>query len=243
MLSIAYCDDDDLQREILGDIIDRYIEARQLNTQAVPFASSEKVLQAVRDGSHFDVYILDIIMEGMNGFELASELRQLNDEGIIIFLTSTVDYAVQAFDVRATYYMVKPVNPQKLYSIFDRFMEARQQESGVEIMIKADRGSELIVRSGDVLYVTCSYRRLTYYLRNGKVIEGRTLRTSFKEAVGVLLNTGRFCMCGVSMLINLDEILEIDSASITFKNGDSVFPPSSSTAEIRNVWKTYKSCQ
>lgn len=81
---------------------------------------------------------LDIEMPGLNGFETASEILALQPETAIIFVTAYSHYAVQAFELNAIDYLVKPVQPKRLEMTLER-LEKRLTEDQ-----KSAAGSNLI---------------------------------------------------------------------------------------------------
>ena len=58
---------------------------------------------------HYDIYLLDVVMPGLNGIELAKEIRSSDKAADIIFLTSSPEFAVESYTVKASNYLVKPV--------------------------------------------------------------------------------------------------------------------------------------
>jgi len=81
-----------------------------------------------------DVAFLDIQMPQMSGMELAEQILKDKPELIIIFVTAYEDYAVDAFQINAMDYLVKPVNLERLQITMERIerhMEARQLETGL----------------------------------------------------------------------------------------------------------------
>ena len=77
------------------------------------FNGAEAALDYLRDNSA-DVAILDIDMPGMNGITLAERIKKKDPDTAIIFLTGYSEYAVEAFSIRASGYLLKPVSKKKL---------------------------------------------------------------------------------------------------------------------------------
>src|SRR5690625_6789731 len=73
-----------------------------------------------------DVVFLDIEMPGLNGIELAQKLATLASAPAIVFVTAFEQYAVEAFEVEAVDYLVKPVRPDRLAQALER---ARDRKS------------------------------------------------------------------------------------------------------------------
>ena len=77
---------------------------------------------------NYDVLLLDIIMPGLNGIGAAREIRE-NDRSIpIIFLTSSPEFAVESYRVRAFDYLLKPVNGEELFRSLDNIYALKQSK-------------------------------------------------------------------------------------------------------------------
>ena len=102
---LALAELEDVTREIMPkawiSCVDNYVDA---------LATSEQ--------TRFDVAILDIEMPGMNGIELAKRMKQSNSDINIIFSTAYTEYAVDAFGLYASSYLLKPVRKQEMEQAF-----------------------------------------------------------------------------------------------------------------------------
>ena len=78
-----------------------------------------------------DIALLDINLPDMNGIELAARIRETDPSVSIIFLTGYSEYAVDAFALHASGYLLKPVNKQRLKEEIDLAMQRRGVQSGV----------------------------------------------------------------------------------------------------------------
>ena len=67
----------------------------------------------------FDIILRDIIMPMLNGIDTAAEIRKLDKSVKIVFLTSSAEFAVDSYKVHADNYLLKPVDPESLYSCLD----------------------------------------------------------------------------------------------------------------------------
>lgn len=222
---------------MLHGMLNEYLAGRQLSAKIDEYSEGQKLLDAVRSGGFYDIYILDMIMPGMNGLELASSLRFLKDKGKIIFLTATLEYAVASYDVQAFYYMVKPVDPAKLFSVLDNAI-ATITDTSSSISVKTKYG-EMRLAFEDIYYIDIDNRAPVYHLRDGRRIEGVMLRSSFKVSAAPLLSSGMFAMCSVSTIVNLSAVDAMDSSSVLLKDGTQLFPSRSSYAACYSAWKEY----
>ncbi len=106
----AICVDD--ERIIMEDTVSRCLELPQID-EAKGFIRAADALLWLEDNDA-DLALLDIDMPGMNGIELAVAIKKKRPDTAIIFLTGYSEYAVEAFAVRATGYLMKPVTGKRL---------------------------------------------------------------------------------------------------------------------------------
>lgn len=76
-----------------------------------------------------DLVFLDIQMPGLDGLELARTLRRMDPAPAIVFVTAHAEYAVEAFDVAALDYLVKPVRAQRLRAALGRLQASEPGEA------------------------------------------------------------------------------------------------------------------
>ena len=115
-MRIAICDDEKNIRELIGNKVEKqYPEA-----EIVFFSSGEELFLS---DTHIDILFLDIQMSGRDGMETARELRQRDNDVIIIFVTAVEEYVFQAFDVGAFNYIVKPIDDAKFTDVLHRAVE------------------------------------------------------------------------------------------------------------------------
>lgn len=110
MIKIAICDDEERELERTQKLLAEYTQEK-LSVKA--FRSGETLLAA---GERFDVILLDIDMEGLNGIETARRIRLVDKEVKLIYLTNYCDYITFAFAVHAFAYLLKPVQKEELFS-------------------------------------------------------------------------------------------------------------------------------
>ena len=236
MIKMAICDDNSLQLDMLNDILTEYIENNHGDIRVDKYTSGRDLLDSVKNG-FYEIYILDMIMPDMNGLEVASTLRMMKCSAKIIFLTATLEYAVASYDVQAFYYLVKPVDKNRLFRVLDN--ATSELTSRAEIFTVKNRQGELRLYYKDLLYVDMSDRMLQFHMRDGRTAVGSTIRISFREAVAVFLERPNFVLCGAGMMINLDFIDAMSSESVMMRDGTQIFPPKTSYAELHKTWRKY----
>ena len=117
MLKIAICDDEQDYREIIEQMLNRYIKDTDIEAQIDIFTNPSELIDATENGTIYDIYLLDIYMPGITGMSFATELRSRDIKSSVIFLTSSTDHALEAFGVNATHYLLKPFTLKTFYVV------------------------------------------------------------------------------------------------------------------------------
>ena len=121
-MRIAVCDDDAAARAALVPILDAFCAAHENKAAYSVFSCAETLLREMRDKT-FDVLLLDILMPGMSGLDAAKTIRSFNQKAEIIFLSSSPEFAVSSYNVRAHYYLLKPVDAKALTHLLDELFK------------------------------------------------------------------------------------------------------------------------
>ncbi len=103
----AVCVDDDAL--MLAQIVS-CCRAHRLLTDVQAFTSSPEALAWLKDHT-VDLALLDVNMPDMNGLELAGEIRRLHPQTAVIFITAFRQYALEAYAVHPSAYLLKPFDP------------------------------------------------------------------------------------------------------------------------------------
>ena len=106
-MNILVNDDEPLQLEELVNILSQI----RPNADIFPYTWPDDALEAARQHP-IDIAFLDIQTGGMNGLQLAVELKKVKPDIHIIFVTGYSQYAVEAFSIHATGYLLKPVTEE-----------------------------------------------------------------------------------------------------------------------------------
>ncbi len=110
----------------------RYALSNFDNIEIVGEATNAQEALALIRALDYQVLFLDISMPGMSGLELGMAINELPRQPHIIFVTAFDEYAVQAFEVNAVDYLLKPVEPGRLKKAVDKVVKITQEVSSAE---------------------------------------------------------------------------------------------------------------
>lgn len=238
-MKIALCDDVSSCLEQVHAIARDYAKERpEKNISVSAFSHPEDLLEAAEKIGGFDIYILDIIMPGMNGITLGVKLRDAGYDGKIIYLTSGEEYALDSFRVKAFHYLLKPIRREAFFETADEAIAAISVKKDKSIVVKSkERSVKLTFDS--IMYAELSKRAVIYHLVGGKSVETMSLRASFSDAVADLLADSRFVLCGAGMAVNMDHITEVGSEEIVFGDTYRPFLGKKACRELRGAWNEF----
>ena len=239
MIRIALCDDMPVHTSHILMLLDGYQKKRPgIKLRTYSFDSGEKLLESINEGQRFDVYLLDIIMPELDGIMLAQQIRLLDIDEPLIFLTQSASYALDAFSVSAVQYILKPICPCELYPILDKVITARDRDKDSFLTVTSP-GRTVSLAYSAIIVIEYVGRSLHFHLSTGEVIESRTIRTSFGVAVSELLEDSRFLSVHQSFVINLDHVRELRNRSFLMRNGMDISVPRLKYSAVKKAYLNY----
>ena len=237
-MKIAICDDDLICRAHIERLVKEYIAKGNHNISVTVYEHGDDLLEdAIKIGG-YDIYLLDVLMPDTDGIKLGLSLREAGLNGKILYLTSSEEYALDAFRAKASNYILKPVNPEILFPVLDEVIGWISSRVEKGILIKTKEGN-VKVPFDNILYAELNNRAIEYHLVNGQILISNTIRNSFSEAIQELLQETHFSMCGASVLVNLHHITMIKAEEVLFKNGASIYISKRVSKELRSVWSEF----
>lgn len=239
MIKLALCDDEAEQRAIVGDLLREYAAARPgLAVKLSTFSSGRELLAAAEECGGFDLYVLDIVMPELSGIELGVRLRELYSGGDIIYLTISPEYAVDSYAARAFHYLMKPVEPDRLYQVLDEAAAAMEKRRTACVAVRTKDGLER-VRLDEIVYAELAGRAVRYHLANGSSLDSVTVRGSFQEETAPLLADQRFLLSGASFVVNLFYVTAVERGFLRMDGGARVPLARGMAAQAKRRWSDY----
>jgi two-component system response regulator LytT len=166
-------------------------------------SNAAEALQLIR-AIPYDVVFLDVDMPGLTGMELAEAINAAERSPAIIFVTAHSEYAVKAFQVAATDYLVKPVESDRLRQAVERLRPAQEAPARIERIPVEKAGRKLLLQVGDIFYIMAKDDYSYIY-----TTEERYLSTLSLAQLEARLEPQGFFRVHRRFVVNLSQVKEI----------------------------------
>ena len=215
-MKIAICDDDSQELAHISSFIDTYRQEKKASLTYKTFQNAIELLSTVNNGD-YDILLLDILMPGLTGMQAAHEIRAFDAEVKIVFLTSSPEFAVESYAVKAYNYILKPASKDKLFSILDALI-AEEQRPLEGLTVKTQAGMARILFS-KLAFVEVMNKKLYFHLADGSVQETSASLAAFEHK---LLSRSEFVKVHRSYIVNLWQVGEIRPKELITHAGNTV---------------------
>ena len=158
MIRIGICDDSSAFLYQTKFMIDHW-NNRPSNVTTELFEDGDALILA-HSQKPFDIIFLDVVMPLLNGIDAARELRKKDKNVKIVFLTSTAEFAVESYTVKASNYLLKPIESEKLFTCLDELISEFKSVSKC-ITVKGIHTAHRIVLS-DVEYIESQGKHIIF---------------------------------------------------------------------------------
>lgn len=204
-MRIAIVEDEQRIQAQLRQYILRYFEGREKDVNIAVFADGDEILEAY--SADYDLILLDIQMGRVDGIRTAEEIRRMDDDVYIVFITNMVNYAIKGYSVRALDFVLKPVNYLMLKQQLAHVEELIARRMRKYITLPTENGLARIDVS-QVYYVETNGHTVNIYTAKGLY----RMRSSMKNMEEMLSNYG-FARCNSCFLVNLAHVERVEDGS------------------------------
>lgn len=218
-VKIILCDDNKADLDNLRKSAEEYIKQREFCGEVVGFSSSEELLRDFEENNKnaVSIYVLDVIMPKLDGIDLGRRIRERDKKSAVIYISSSREYSLDAYSVRAFSYLIKPYSQEKFFSELDECMSQMDCEPQ-KFSIKTADGI-LLISLSEIIAVEYFNHRLIFHLTEGRKVESAYRRQPFDVQAEKLLQTESFIKISASYLINICNVQGIKSDEFIMCNG------------------------
>lgn len=222
MIKFIICDDNKEALEIANRSVTRAMMDYDIEYKVLKFTRyDEKLKEQIKDELNTKIYILDIELPIVSGLEIASEIRETEDDSIIIFVTAhpecknDIFYSrLEALDYISKYYRYE----ERIEETIKHIMKKKYRNKMFSFTYNHVRNSLLYKEITYIEKEQLKNRCIIHTMNKEKVPINKTILQIKKELGPMFFQTHKSC------IINIDNIKIIDYKNYTiyFKNGDNI---------------------
>lgn len=236
-LKAIIIEDEANSREILTNYLAKYCSDVELLGEA---ASIKEGLSLIGK-TNPDLVFLDVEMPFGNAFDLLEKIPERTFE--TVFVTAYNQYAMDALNAHAAYYLMKPINIDELIKAVDHVSEIKEKENALDnqilkpILKKVDGKITIpqqdgfqVLQISNILYCKADDNYTEIYLENKKILVSKTLKY-FEDA----LSSFSFARIHKSYLVNVNEIVKYrkgKGGSVVISSGKELLVSASKKKEL-----------
>lgn len=213
MLRIAICDDVEIYLNDIKRMLESWAATTSFQLQIDCFDNGDSLIKG-SESSRYDIIFLDIMMPLLNGMDVAKELRDKDKAVKIIFLTSSPEFALQSYSVKATDYCIKPISHDRLKEVMEDCTAFNRQEPE-SLTLKTVGGFQKIYLH-DIEYIEAQNKRVFFFLKSSKVVEVIQPLYTFENR---LSDSKGFFKCHRSYLVYLPNVDYFSNTEIKTRSG------------------------
>ncbi len=235
--NIAVVDDRRIDSEKLQRSILKWFSVNHKAPKSVSCFADGLSLLKIFEPEKFHIVFMDIIMDKMSGIDTAKRLRDSDSHLLIVFTTSSDEFAFEAFPIHPFDYVMKPYSPErvghvlseavKFFETSEHFFPARVAHSTYQIPL---RKISAVLSDNHFIDVVMS--------------DGNSMICSmkFSEAEKILMNYPQFLMCNRGVIINMDNVssLSRDKSAVIMSDGTHYALKVRSRNEIIKTFTQYQ---
>ncbi len=232
-VNIALLEDEDAERAKTESMLERFFADAGISYGVTHFADAQSFLKHGSGFKDFHLLLMDIILpgDGANGIDLAREVRKVNRDVAIMFITKTVQFAINGYEVDAVDYVVKPLVYEDFALKLKKALRYILLHTEKFIMLNTREGA-VRIRESQIYYIEVMLHYLVVHTKKGDF----TVRGSIKGMLGEL--SASFARSANSYVVNLRHVDGIRDNVLTV-HGEAVPVTKSYKAEFLRAFNAY----
>ncbi len=195
MLQVAVVDDDNTYRKEIVVMLSKYEKEYGETFNITEFTDGDELIEGY--DSRFDIILLDVEMQFMDGMTAAERIRQVDSEVIIVFITNMPQYAIKGYRVDALDYILKPISYYPFSQTIKRAI-GRKSTSDKKYLRFKIKGGEQKIAATEIRYIEVIGHDMYIHTISDTIQTKGTIR-EMEET----LKDDNFFLCNKGFLVNL----------------------------------------
>lgn len=229
-MKILICDDEAAFCEAMQARVTAYVENAGINADILSVSGVEQLNRF--DFSTIDIALLDVVIGQKSiGIKVAKEIHSARKDAVLIFVTASVEFAPQAFEVQAFRYLLKSQLAEKLGEYLGDAIDTYKSAHQTFTIVVSNEAIDIAVQ--DIVYAEAARRKILLHLCDTSVLHAFYFSMT---ALAEKLSSMGFLRVHRSFLVNMRHIKRLNHSSVLLDNGATI---SVSEHAYRNVRQQY----
>lgn len=211
-IRVAILDDEANEQERTIGLLKQFSINHKIDIEYTLDNNPEEFLK--RDLSSFDLALIDIIMPyDINGFDVSKKIRETNEKIAIMFLTKTLNYAINGYEVKAFDYLLKPLTYEDFSLKMTVFLKTLQSK-GEKVHAFKCQGIIVKIKESDIIYIDTYEHYLNIHTANKVYVTRGNIKDITKQLSNIFSRCSNYC------IINFLYLDEIQKDDVLLNNGE-----------------------
>jgi len=215
MVNIAIVEDEQKHADIIKEYLDKYSKEHSILFSTTYFDDGLNILDDYN--SEYDIIFLDIRMKHLDGMATAKRIREFDNNVILIFITSTVQYAVQGYLVDALGYVLKPITYVQFAQLLDKAVVNIDQKRKKNYIFFSTNEKQVKLDCVKIFYIESQRNNIIIHTSD----ENYVTLGPLKKYEGILRQYG-FSKCHNAYIVNFAYVSAIQHDEVIMTNGMAI---------------------
>lgn len=207
MYHIAIVEDEAAFCGQLQTFLEQYQKEQNIRFKISVFRAGEEILADYQP--IYDIILMDIEMPGINGMDAAAQIRSMDGDVVLMFITNIASYAIRGYEVGALDFVMKPLTYYTFSMRFARVLKRVRQREQQQILLTLPGGVKKL-EIQQIYYVEVQNRILHYHTDEGEYSVRGTMQ-SVEEA----FVRQPFVKCNHWYIVNLKHVSQVRQNTVT----------------------------
>lgn len=227
-MKIAICDDEQRFRQELHERLSAYFIRNQIDCEIREFADGQTFVAV---NNTFDLVFMDYQLEDGNGIDFVRQIRRVNPNLLVVFLTVYAEHAIESIRLNTFRYLVKPVTDELLEEALDSFVKLYKYTK--KIIVTAN-GKTYYIDADDVMYIEADKKYTSIRTVSGQIRCSKSISEFYSE-----IHNAHFFRTHRSYILNMKYISSIDKKTVLLSNGEKVICSAKNYDEFLKNYMSY----
>lgn len=213
-MRVAICDDLEADRKHVLNLLSQFSKEESITFETYEFENGERLLKSFKN-QYFDIVFLDIYMTGDKGIDIAKNIKEMYPEVIIIFTTTSKEFAIESYALNVEGYIVKPISYKQFHSTLKKYCIKFKEALSYITVIKDKIPIDVYLNT--ISYIEIYSRQCVIHTTNGNI----DTKTPINSISDYLLKN-KFFKVGRSCIINFKFVSDFKGSYFLMNSGEKI---------------------